>query len=247
MTKVLFAIMLLLCPMVVIGQDADTIIVKKNPLGLVDAWDVDFYTVVYTPYVVDRNEPLVRCTPALDTLIGGYRVRTFVDNRPSLLRFVGGNPKQRRKLLMRCYKVDVLPIDTTDMEFWKVNSHMLFENLKAEMKWTERDFSGNKRTGHNELIHRVNSLLRIGREVNMNSRYQFTIGAKGRVRSYSLVLDSLTYHNIPPQNYVQLIDTLNAHTPFFDWREVYPADTIPAVYDIVFAPPVKMVNGNPVF
>ena len=215
MNRILIAFLLLLCPICAIGQKPDTVIVKYSDQGK-DTWYPEQYHTVYRPYIVAHYSGNRRSAQSVvDTVIGGYRVG------------VSDLGRSERRYACR-YRVCVSPVDTTQIEWWRVGCTVKSERMRGDMR-RSGIFNGRYISRHNEVVRRMESLMGLTKWTQ-ESWLQFVVGRRGVVRSYTFMLDSAAYHKIATADFVRLIDTLNTNTPFIGWQELFPEDTLPAVH-----------------
>ena len=229
--KRLLSILLLLCPMVVFGQRADSIVVEHSSDTLIvhyntrgnetSPWHQYKYYTSFRPFSVGTNKDWSRGggdKVLADTVINGYRVN-----------ILGGWPCDTLVRHHLYAIVRVLPIDTTQVERWLVSSVLKRENIAFKMK-EEYYYQGQITHRHNEVLDRMRGSLNNFKARNVASNTWFYIGKKGRVRSYKMYLSKGLYDANKPSNYVKVIENLNADTPFVDWQKMNPEDTLPSVY-----------------
>ena len=259
MKRLLF-ILLLLCPMVVFGQSSlvvkhssDTLIIKQAPSRNGEEGFPGPFRLIYRPYrlfadvdlVALRNdryrnkykkEPEYPYKRAVDKVIGKYRVEAFyTEKQQSRNSYI---PPRKS----RYYTVRVVPIDTTEVEYWSVYYRSIDREVKAKMGKT-LEISGRLTNRHNELL---DYLVQHFGEVILQNRWNLLkifIGSNGVVRDFNFYIDSITYHSIPTKKYVQFIRGLNRKKLFMDWRDIHPYDTIPAVYGYNVVP-LYMADGD---
>lgn len=231
MKRLLF-ILLLLCPMVAFGQRADSIVVEHssdtlivhyNPRGdEAVPWHQYKYYTTFRPFSVGTNKDWSRGggdKVLADTVINGYRVN-----------ILGGWPCDTLSRHHLYAIVRVLPIDTTQVERWLVSSVLKRENIDTKMRWSEYYSQGRQTLRHNEILDRMSANLNNFKARNVASNTWFYIGKGGIVRSYEMWLSKGLYDANKPSNYVKVIESLNADTPFVDWQKINPEDTLPSVY-----------------
>ena len=236
MKRLLF-ILLLLCPMVVLGQRADSIVVEHSSDTLIvhyntrgnetSPWHQYKYYTTFRPFSVGTNKDWSRGggdKVLADTVINGYRVN-----------ILGGWPCDTLVRHHLYAIVRVLPIDTTQVERWLVSSVLKRENIAFKMK-EEYYYQGQITHRHNEVLDRMRGSLNNFKARNVASNTWFYIGKKGRVRSYKMYLSKGLYDANKPSNYVKVIENLNADTPFVDWQKMNPEDTLPSVYQYCVLP-----------
>lgn len=243
--KRLLSILLLLCPMVVFGQRADSLVVKHssdtlivhyNPRGdETSPWHQYKYYTSFRPFSVgtDKDWSRIREDRVLvDTVINGYRVN-----------IVGGWPCDTLVRHHLYATVRVLPIDTTQVERWLVSSVLKSENIELKMRRYVYYSQGRQTLRHNEVLDRMRACLNNFKARNNASNTWFYIGKGGIVRSYKMWLSKGLYDANTPSNYVKVIESLNADTPFIDWQTMNPEDTLPSVYQHCVIP-AYMIDGN---
>lgn len=230
MYRILFLFTLLFCPICAIGQKPDTVVVKYSADAHKD-WNPDRHRITFRPHIVaaDRDweahinrlrrekygDSIQSVKSIVDTLIRGYRVNVITYGKQS-------------NIYSMPYRVNVLPVDTTTVEWWHVSGMGRSERMTSEMR-KEGLFYGCKTSRHNEVVRRMDRLMGLT-NWSKASWLQFVIGRKGFVRSYIVQLDSAAYHKIAIDDFVRLIDTLNTKPPFIDWQSIFPEDTLPAVH-----------------
>ena len=230
--KRLLSILLLLCPMVAFGQRADSIVVEHssdtlivhyNPRGdEAVPWHQYKYYTTFRPFSVGADKDWSRGggdKVLADTVINGYRVN-----------ILGGWPCDTLSRHHLYAIVRVLPIDTTQVERWLVSSVLKRENIEFKMRWEEYYYQGQITHRHNEVLDRMRGSLNNFKARNIVSGAWFYIGKGGIVRSYRMWLSKGLYDANKPSNYVKVIESLNADTPFIDWQKMNPEDTLPSVY-----------------
>ena len=260
MKHLLFVLLLLFCPMVVFGQSSlvvkhssDTLIIKQAPSRNGEEGFPGPFRLIYRPYrlfadadlVALRNEsyrkkyktePEYPYKRAVDRVIGKYRVEAFY-NEKQQSRNSYTYPKKSRY-----YTVRVVPTDTTEVEYWNVYYKSIVREVQSKMG-KEVEISGRLTTRHNELL---DYLVQHFGEVILQNRWNLLnifIGSNGVVRDFNFYIDSITYHSIPTEKYVQFIKGLNRKKLFMDWRDIHPYDTIPAVYGYNVVP-LYMADGD---
>lgn len=243
--KRLLSILLLLCPMVVFGQRADSLVVKHSSDTLIvhyntrgdetSPWHQYKYYTSFRPFSVgaDKDWSRIREDRVLaDTVINGYRVN-----------IVGGWPCDTLVRHHLYAMVRVLPVDTTQVERWLVSSALKRENIELKMKRDVYYSQGRQTLRHNEVLDRMRACLNNFKARNNASNTWFYIGKGGIVRSYKMWLSKGLYDANKPSNYVKVIESLNADTPFIDWQTMNPEDTLPSVYQHCVIP-AYMIDGN---
>ena len=243
--KRLLSILLLLCPMVAFGQRADSIVVEHssdtlivhyNPRGdEAVPWHQYKYYTTFRPFSVGADKDWSRGggdKVLADTVINGYRVN-----------ILGGWPCDTLSRHHLYAIVRVLPIDTTQVERWLVSSVLKRENIEFKMRWEEYYYQGQITHRHNEVLDRMRGSLNNFKARNIASNTWFYIGKGGRVHSYKMYLSKGLYDANKPSNYVKVIESLNADTPFIDWQKINPEDTLPSVYQH-YVIPAYIIDGH---
>ena len=243
--KHLLFILLLLCPMVALGQRADSIVVEHssdtlivhyNPRGdEAVPWHQYKYYTTFRPFSVGADKDWSRGggdKVLADTVINGYRVN-----------ILGGWPCDTLSRHHLYAIVRVLPIDTTQVERWLVSSVLKRENIEFKMRWEEYYYQGQITHRHNEVLDRMRGSLNNFKARNIVSGAWFYIGKGGIVRSYRMWLSKGLYDANKPSNYVKVIESLNADTPFIDWQKINPEDTLPSVYQH-YVIPAYIIDGH---
>lgn len=243
--KRLLSILLLLCPMVAFGQRADSIVVEHssdtlivhyNPRGdEAVPWHQYKYYTTFRPFSVGADKDWSRGggdKVLADTVINGYRVN-----------ILGGWPCDTLSRHHLYAIVRVLPIDTTQVERWLVSSVLKRENIEFKMRWEEYYYQGQITHRHNEVLDRMRGSLNNFKARNIVSGAWFYIGKGGIVRSYRMWLSKGLYDANKPSNYVKVIESLNADTPFIDWQKINPEDTLPSVYQH-YVIPAYIIDGH---
>ena len=232
----------LFCPMVAFGRDSlvvkhssDTLIVIYNTAGDEDELHQHKYYTKFRPFIVgaDKDRSGGRVDRVLaDTVINGYRVN-----------ILGGWPCDTLYRHHIYAEVLVLPVDTTQVERWQVFSIAKRDNIDLVMRWYKYYYQGRETLRHNEVLDRMRACLNNFKARTHTSAAIFFIGKGGIVRSYRMSLSKGLYDANKPSNYVKLIESLNADTPFVDWQTMNPEDTLPAVYRH-YVIPAYMVDGS---
>lgn len=235
----------LFCPMVVFGQRADSLVVKHSSDTLIviyntrgdetSPWHQYKYYTTFRPFSVGTNKDWSRIREdrvLADTVINGYRVN-----------IVGGWPCDTLRRYHIYAEVRVLPIDTTQVEKWLVSSVLKCENIDLVMRRREYYYQDRETLRHNEVLDRMRACLNNFKARNHTSYARFYIGKGGIVRSYRMNLSKGLYDANKPSNYVKVIESLNADTPFIDWQTMNPEDTLPSVYQHHVAP-AYIIDGD---
>ena len=212
MKRLLF-ILLLLCPMVAFGQRADSIVVEHSSDTLIvhyntrgdetSPWHQYKYYTRFRPFIVGTDKDWSRGggdKVLADTVINGYRVN-----------ILGG-----------------WPCDTLSRHHLYAIVRVL--HIEFKMQWEEYYYQGQITHRHNEVLDRMRGSLNNFKARNIASNTWFYIGKGGIVRSYRMWLSKGLYDANKPSNYVKVIESLNADTPFIDWQKMNPEDTLPSVY-----------------
>jgi hypothetical protein len=117
------------------------------------------------------------------------------------------------------------------------------ENIDIKMRWSEYYSQGRQTLRHNEILDRMRANLNNFKARNIVSGAWFYIGKGGIVRSYRMWLSKGLYDANKPSNYVKVIESLNADTPFIDWQTMNPEDTLSSLYQH-YVTPAYIIDGD---
>ena len=219
-----------------VKHSSDTLIVHYNTRGdETSPWHQYKYYTRFRPFSVgaDKDWSHGGADRVLaDTVINGYRVN-----------ILGGWPCDTLRRHHLYAIVRVLPMDTTQVEKWLISSVLKSENIDLVMRRREYYYQDRKTLRHNEVLDRVRANLNNFKARNNASNTWFYIGKGGIVRSYKMFLSKGLYDANKPSNYVKVIESLNADTPFIDWQTMNPEDTLPSVYQHCVIP-AYIIDGD---